>query len=225
MRYYPELLDVQAHLLCLQSHVAQRKTTASIAAAKEKEKRKETTDSKASAATESNTVNPVLAGIHQRNKPAVVHTPATAVSAPSVAARAAPQVSSAAASYQAVAKAAVGRGIRHSFMSRASAPALTSQPVQKNSSQDSLSQLASNYQNSLNDHPAVGATTGGIDSDPTPLSQMEDSSDASGYFGRDSYLLELAMIPELDESGADGASPTDGFSFIDFPNPEVRPKS
>jgi hypothetical protein len=105
----------------------------------------------------------------------------------------------------------------------ASAPTAPDAPntsaEQSFSSQDNLSLLASNYQNSLlHDHHGLGNAhdTGNAaahdDSDPTPLSQM--------YQG-DDILLELAMIPEFGES--DG-SPSDGLQFIDFPNEEVWPK-
>ena len=143
--------------------------------------------------------------------------------------------------YKAVAKSAVGRGIRHSFLNRrlppqpnnASAAPVpeaahsTSEP-QRDSSQESLTQLAANYRNSLIDYHGEGNVEEqfNFDTDPTPLSQMcEDGTGSnSGLFSRDPSLLELAMIPELDEGGADDGN-INGFSFVDFPNPEVRPKS
>lgn len=98
--------------------------------------------------------------------------------------------------------------------------------VQRDQSQDSLSQLATNYRNSLIDFQGEGTGTDEFqfDADPTPLSQMQgDTSTSSGFFSRDPSLLELAMIPGAEEgSGYDSAG---GFNFVDFPNPEVRPKS
>lgn len=179
----------------------------------------------------STVVNPVLAGILQRSHavPASSSTSAVATGAvPSVQETSEPENS-----YKAVAKSAVGRGIRHRFSGQGSLPALrvarthvpaavTSQgkPLQK-PSQDSLSQLATNYRNSLNDMVDDGTA---FDADPTPLSQLRvDGSSSSSFFGQDSSLLELAMIPEVDE-GESGRS-SDVFNFVDFPNPEVRPKS
>lgn len=98
--------------------------------------------------------------------------------------------------------------------------------VPRDSSQDSLTQLATNYRNTLNDFQGEGTGTEEFqfDTDPTPLSQMQgDTSSSSGFFSRDPSLLELAMIPEVEEGG--GYDSAGGFNFVDFPNPEVMPKS
>lgn len=179
-------------------------------------------------------VNPVLAGIVQRSNPQTMTSPAPHTGAP-------PVSSSVEDSFKAVAKSAVGRGIRHSFNSRTLPPisrTSSARPdetqsetpseamVEKDLSQDSLTQLATNYRNSLIDHHGdnTGVEEFQFDADPTPLSQMQgDASSAPGFFSGDPSLLELAMIPEAEEGGGQDSSAT-GFNFVDFPNPEVRPK-
>jgi hypothetical protein len=171
-------------------------------------------------------VNPVLAGILYKSNAPPNGTPLAAASS-----LATFQVES----QKAVAKAAVGRGIRHSFMHRGlpppAAPVLSSSYVvrpsapeasattadqrsQNDISRDSLTQLANNYRNSLGDLP--DEETFSFDTDPTPLSQLQGGGGTSPYVS----LLDLAMIPEVEGEGDFG----DGsFNFVDFPNPEVRP--
>ena len=184
--------------------------------------------------SEDNSVaSPVLAGIvHRSNKP---QTTTTTASAPVASAR--PDTSASGDSYKAVAKSAVGRGIRHNFTSRLSTvtsaaaarpdEATSQYKAQTDLSQDSLTQLATNYRNSLIDYHEEDAIAEDFqfDADPTPLSQMQgdETTSSSGFFSRDPSLLELAMIPGVEEGG--GEELATGFNFVDFPNPEVRPKS
>jgi hypothetical protein len=88
---------------------------------------------------------------------------------------------------------------------------------------DSLSQLAANYRNSLNDLAE--------EMDPTPLSQMQNPettfSGFTGFLSRDSSLVDLAMIAPVEDGGnedREAGTETEadvGFGFIDFPNPEI----
>jgi hypothetical protein len=96
---------------------------------------------------------------------------------------------------------------------------------------DSLSQLASNYQNTL---------TGGhsndveVEAEPTPLEQLRSrTTSPSGshnnyvcFLSRNSSLVDLAMIPGIDEDLQPSTDTNSyGLSFVDFPNPEVHPSS
>jgi hypothetical protein len=164
------------------------------------------------------------------------------------------QLSHTTGAHQALARTAVGRGIRHGYSLTAgshpgSQPARLAQnasapqgnvnaaaargatpfdfPDHMPSANDSLSQLTSNYRNSLNE----SMSTQSLDDEtmPTPLDQMRDPS-ASGAFGgflsRNSSLVDLAMIPNVDDTDD---QQTDfrsfGMNFVDFPNPEVYPTS
>lgn len=152
-------------------------------------------------------------------------------------------------SQQALARTAVGRGIRHGYSlntgshpgsqparlpQTASAPqgnmsaagAQFDFPDQMSSANDSLSQLTSNYRNSLND-----MSNQSLDDEtmPTPLDQMRDPNASGGFGGflsRNSSLVDLAMIPNVDDPDD---QQTDfrsfGMNFVDFPNPEIYPTS
>jgi hypothetical protein len=198
-------------------------------------------------------INPVLAGILYRSKsPAEVAT-ANANAAAAARKPVAAQLSQTAGAHQALARTAVGRGIRHGYSlnagshpgsqpgrlaqnnnapqgNLAAAPAPFEFPDQMPSANDSLSQLTSNYRNSLNDMSAQSLDEPDDETMPTPLDQMRDPN-ASGPFGgfqlsRNSSLVDLAMIPNVDD--ADDQQ-TDfrsfGMNFVDFPNPEVYPTS
>eukprot|EP00977_Amphora_coffeiformis_P000898 scaffold190_cov171-Amphora_coffeaeformis.AAC.23 len=221
-----------------------RKTTASIAAAKEKKREpaSDTTVPQRKVSGDATGVNPVLAGILQRSNATGISQPP----APHSGASTEPRETSSTtlnSSYRAVAKSAVGRGVRHSFTGRMTLPVASSSAaslpdnasseprMETNESQDSLSQLATNYRNTLNGYHGqgeiddMGAEHFHFDTDPTPLAQLRgDTSSSAGLFSRDPSLLDLAMIPEMDE-GDDGGEPSNAFSFVDFPNPEVRPKT
>lgn len=199
-------------------------------------------------------VNPVLAGILQRSTQSDCGT--------------GPKQST---SQQAIARSAVGRGIRHSFMAfsqpredpqssvsecassttaivaatttaiapptaTASSTSTTSTANSGDSSSgnvqgssqplDSLSQLASNFQNSLNDL--------------RPPSVIDDALVPShgSFLSPTSSLIDLAMIPVLEETEEVNvtntveekppppSSTTDegyGWNFVDFPYPEIVP--
>jgi hypothetical protein len=97
------------------------------------------------------------------------------------------------------------------------------------SANDSLSQLTSNYRNSLNDMSAQSLDDE-TETMPTPLDQMRDPN-AAGAFGgfllsRNSSLVDLAMIPNVDETDDQQTDfQSFGMNFVDFPNPEVYPTS
>lgn len=238
----------------LQIFIMQRKTSVSMSAsAKDKEKKKEPSNaagkpSSRKVSGDSTGVNPVLAGILQRSHSMPVSSTSAATSS-AVSSTERTASTEPGDSYKAVAKSAVGRGIRHRFMSQgsfsASSVASAPQPgtsksvdqSHKDTNEDNLSQLATNYRNSLNsfqaqenteqdltydEDPNVLSEEFNYDADPTPLSQLRADSSAS-LFGHDPSLLELAMIPEVEEG--DGNDSSNVFNFVDFPNPEVRPKS
>jgi hypothetical protein len=142
-------------------------------------------------------------------------------------------------SQHALARSAVGKGIKYSYIAPANkavvgtvkdlrpakgAPITTTGDNSK--AEESLSQLENNFRNSLNEEPdaAVG------DSDPTPLSQMRNDPTASpydftGFLHRDNSLVDLAMIPISDDKGNEfGYSDTNldhGLTFVDFPYTDV----
>lgn len=199
-------------------------------------------------------VNPVLAGIYNRSSRAQKKQ-APSASAGHVAGQALATTARAAlgttvsntstetwgvlGAHQALARRAVGKGIRHGFGGPAVAvPPQTATTTAKlppsSSAADTLSALASNYQNSLlnsnNDNEGLES-----DDDPTPLSQMQGRSGTyydtpaaySGFLSRNSSLVDLAMIAPVDEGLDDFLTETAdaarGFGFVDFPNPEVHP--
>jgi hypothetical protein len=145
--------------------------------------------------------------------------------------------------HQALARQAVGKGIRHGFAVSAVQPA---QPRSTQELDQSLSELASNYrrsfvqqQNSTASDAALAAAAAeaaaaaddlGSDSDPTPLSQMQQERDESftGFLSRNSSLIDLAMIAPVDDEetsdvATSASNATNRFGFVDFPNPEVDP--
>jgi hypothetical protein len=204
----------------------------------------------------------VLAGILYRSKSPAETANATASAAAAARKPVASQLPNATGVHQALARTAVGRGIRHSYslgggshpgsqparpmqvqsMHTASAPQGNANaslhpgappfdfPELPNAN-DSLSQLTSNYQNSLNDMSTSLNETQSLDDEtmPTPLDQMRDGNAAGafgGFLSRDSSLVDLAMIPNVDDTDD---QQTDfrsfGMNFVDFPNPEVYPTS
>lgn len=151
-------------------------------------------------------------------------------------------------SQQAIAQSAVGRGIRHSFSGastaaataaaaaaaeRQPAPGAPTEPTAQflipTRVEDSLSQLASNYQNSLVDlptYPEQPVSNAQPQAVPGPLtSQAPEASYRDPFpslLSRNSSLVDLAMIPSLEGDG-DGVPTIPGMSFVDFPQPEVDP--
>lgn len=92
--------------------------------------------------------------------------------------------------------------------------------------EDSLSQLANNYQNSLVDlpsypEPAVSSSQ----AQAPPDAATSYPNDPLNFLSRNSSLVDLAMIPTLEE-GDSGTMPTvPGMNFVDFPQPEVDPSN
>lgn len=103
-------------------------------------------------------------------------------------------------------------------------------------SNDSLSQLESNFRNSLNEscdnltqsYNNLGSVT---DTDPTPLSMMRSTESSenmdfySGFLSRNSSLIDLAMLAPIDEAMPiqcdEDSNDFASFGFIDFPNPDA----
>jgi len=222
-------------------------------------------------------VNPVLADILYRNRAGGVGTAGSHLEPiqPAVAGR--PQhITSAAATkpgeslssdpHRALARSAIGRGVRHNFggssatihsggaqssnasASSRSVPTEVVWAAEKGSGastnnhdegfkdpmmscfdpHESLSQLESNFRNSLND--LRGADDLPKDAEPTPLNEMRSDSltDLGGQVGHflppNSSLIDLAMIPSVEDS-LPPASHTDpanfGLCFVDFPDPDL----
>jgi hypothetical protein len=85
-----------------------------------------------------------------------------------------------------------------------------------------------NYCNVLNQgKPSVSQSQNAAD--PTPLSEMQrQNNNSTGLFGgflsRNSSLVDLAMIAPVDADSQELSDYlSEGFGFIDFPNPEVHP--
>ena len=137
-------------------------------------------------------------------------------------------------SQQAIAQSAVGRGIRHSLGMSAPSVATThgtqaATTVAENSSvpipsgvQESLSQLASNYQNSIGDLPSYPEGVGSQDQSQGAGSAAYNDPFPS-LLSRNSSLVDLAMIPTLDDGEPFISTP--GMRFVDFPQPEVDPSN
>lgn len=142
-------------------------------------------------------------------------------------------IPSAQGSHQALAQAAVGRGVRHTVSidhtTYASSPqAKSSEPAPSAASsatrisnsgtntQNDLSELALNYKNSLNDFLQ--------DVEPNPIGN-------TGFLSRNSSLIDLAMIPSVEEeeqlsvnepSSQDIDPYSLGLNFVDFPNSDFH---
>lgn len=163
-------------------------------------------------------VNPVLAGILQRNKrqggdrskgssvQAVPPSPPTKIAQPS-----------SLATPQELARAAAGRGVRHSFGAAAVASS-AAEPVGLHVN-TSLSQLELNFRSSFNDLNS-NSLLADADADPTPLDEM--MAPHYGFLSRNSSLIDLAMIPAVDDNEHPSTNPdTFGLNF-DFPDPDHR---
>jgi len=126
------------------------------------------------------------------------------------------------ASQKAIAKQAVGKGIRHGFLPAAKTPTPTREtlpaPVssstslsslQETNTANNLSELVSNYRNSLTNIPSA------------------TNEAQTSVLSRSSSLLDLAMIPAVDtDSDSAPTKPAEeltGWSFVDFPHPEIYP--
>ena len=133
-------------------------------------------------------------------------------------------------SHLALAKRAVGRGIRHGFMApnlpEKSKPAAVMQDASEtpasvpaagdgSNQASSRSQLANNYQNSLTDLQIA--------------SQQQEAVSTFGqttnFLGSNSSLVDLAMIPAVDDTTLDQQPDSEfgavSWNFVDFPYPEI----
>lgn len=157
-------------------------------------------------------VNPVLAGILHRSTQPVD-------------------------SQQAIARSAVGRGIRHNYTAPLATPsnpvptdhvghalpAPNSNPGQS-IQHDDLSQLETNFHNSLNDLQSTNH-----------VSRSHSLPRFGGFLSPNSSLIDLAMIPLVGDSEGNTATPAQpqngsndddpniGWNFDDFPYPEIHP--
>jgi hypothetical protein len=167
-------------------------------------------------------VNPVLANILYRS----ANDSTTALDASRTSAQAAgenpPQ-----RSQQALARVAVGKGIRHSFTMKKPAPLpgrTTNVPISDSPVEASLSALKSNFKNSLQDIDEASVKDIDAASDITAaqvLSRTEPSAISEyipGSMRRDDSLVDLAMIPLVEDGGTQEHLDTSmGLTFIDFP--------
>ena len=147
--------------------------------------------------------------------------------------------------HHALARRAVGRGVRHSFavpatrLTTESSSGTTTGAISRSTqadvpksvepgTADGLSQLAINYCNVLNQDKS-SANSSQNSADPTPLSEMQGQNNESaclfeGFLSRNSSLVDLAMIAPVDADSQELSDYlSEGFGFIDFPNPEVHP--
>lgn len=134
-------------------------------------------------------------------------------------------------SQQAIAQAAVGRGVRHSLGYDPKAIADVQSAAGEGERfmlptgvEDSLSALTNNYQNSLAEHKLYKESSPDeAPSSSNPYSKQSESpnGDVPTFLSRDSSLIDLAMIPTLDETEEPPGVP--GMNFVDFPQPEVNP--
>eukprot|EP00544_Gedaniella_sp_CCMP2646_P015033 CAMPEP_0202485252 /NCGR_PEP_ID=MMETSP1361-20130828/4135_1 /ASSEMBLY_ACC=CAM_ASM_000849 /TAXON_ID=210615 /ORGANISM="Staurosira complex sp., Strain CCMP2646" /LENGTH=433 /DNA_ID=CAMNT_0049114105 /DNA_START=236 /DNA_END=1537 /DNA_ORIENTATION=+ len=181
--------------------------------------------------TSSAQVNPVLADILHRT------TGAASAQATSTRQSSRTNVSSS-SSQQELARAAVGRGVRHGFLPSASAGSATEalasssmifpDPPQLGlpDLQDSLSELTSNYQNSLQDAGANSAEQGS-DGSASQHSGIDPFFQMYNFLSRDSSLVDLAMLvptnaDEAETSASVDPTPVNEMSssnipFLDFP--------
>jgi hypothetical protein len=157
-------------------------------------------------------VNPVLAGILYRSTSDQVLD----LVQPSVANQ--PQHTQ-----QALARVAVGKGIRHGFTlpqtknssilpqeitPRTPNPSAAESPVEA-----SLSALTNNFRNSLG---GIAAATDQDRSQDRAIARM--AAYIPGSLSRDDSLVDLAMIPMVEEGDQTTPAPSTGpFTFVDFP--------
>lgn len=164
--------------------------------------------------TSSAQVNPVLADILHRT------TGATSAQGTSTRQSSRTNVSSS-SSQQELARAAVGRGVRHGFLPSASAGSATEalasssmifpDPPQLGlpDLQDSLTELTSNYQNSLQDAGANSADQEGSDGSASQHSGIDPSFQMYNFLSRDSSLVDLAMLVPTNADDAETSASVD----------------
>ena len=170
-----------------------------------------------SKATDASSVNPVLAGILYRSSSdqqisTSAQTPGTETQALSSSVTIQPQ------SQQQIARVAVGRGIRHGYtVPPALSHSSTPNPLApKTPVEASLSALTSNYHSSLQNLSRLDAEVG-AQGQRILSDSIHDY--VPGTLSRDDSLVDLAMIPLLDESEPVQPVPqgSNGLTFVDFP--------
>merc|ERR1712232_882913 len=127
-------------------------------------------------------------------------------------------------SQQALARVAVGKGIRHNFsLPKKDSSILPSKsPVETKSNtsvsqtpvQAGLSALTSNFQNSLQKSTETSQQKTDISEQPS----LTSLSYVPGSLRRDDSLVDLAMIPMVENTSSQTDANLDtGLTFIDFP--------
>jgi len=227
------MMDVDANKLASHSSCSlQRKTTPGPTGGKDKGKgnkdgsptTKPTKKQQASPKSLKPTVNPVLAGILHRNMNNIQARPLGISSTGSL-----PSPDS--ESYQAaVAQAAVGKGIRHGYGANLASSQSALDSTQSNNpatnalkdasfsipeQNDCLYQLACNYRNSLNDLNSAEYPDA---SDASPMDELTVPP-PQGLLKKDDSLIDLAMIPGVEDGEQSSTYP---YNFVDFPNFETR---
>lgn len=162
-------------------------------------------------------VNPVLAGILHRTSGVPAEKEAKPAPGTSKKARGARAEVTSSSSQQELARAAVGRGVRHGFIS-SSTPAGSATEALASASmifpdpphlglpglQDSLSELTNNYHNSLQQVESSGADQAGK---TTGAEEAKTEADPSfqmyNFLSRDSSLVDLAMLVPTTTTGAE----------------------
>jgi len=189
-------------------------------------------------------VNPVLAGILHRNAGASLEKGAKVAPAQGKGTRAKVTSSS---SQQELARAAVGKGVRHGFLPSSAAAAGSATEALASASmifpdpphlelpdiQDSLSELTNNYRNSLQD--AEYQTSQSSEEAKAQSGERDPSFQMYNFLSRDSSLVDLAML--VPTTNADAAASEAGtvapveptpvnelsnnvLPFLDFPGME-----
>jgi hypothetical protein len=193
-------------------------------------------------------VNPILAGIFKRSRESISHLPPGKVPLSYL-------NSTSGAEAHEIAQAAVGKGVRHNFgtykhmtitvtdagdPTPATYTSTTHQQQQilqrestsvQSANMDSLTELTSNFHNSLMQSVASDDILG--DTEPTPLSEMcisepIPSSDTSyfclGFLSKNSSLVDLAMSTPADNSiSTEPLDNSENFDFTDFPSLDMFP--
>lgn len=135
-----------------------------------------------------------------------------------------------------LARRAIGRGIRHGYGSNVQnipnllppvpTPLLPPVPLPQQqlrastSTANSLSELVSNYQNSLKEDFNNGKDDRNNDSTSSPMERQDNSY--GGFLSHNSSLIDLAMLAPVEDGltddGMDDTNDCDGFEFFDFTN-------
>lgn len=184
-------------------------------------------------------VNPVLAGILYRSTSETNDSSATPgdMQPSSRGGNLVAQTNSQHTTQQAIARVAVGKGIKHRFSlqqpnssrialngtkSSAGAPETNATPLQAG-----LSALTDNFKNSLNNAQSGDQGSSTHDAadnhvpsgqDVPPMPGPPQPSYVPGSLRRDDSLIDLAMLPVLDDDGQNTAlGASTGMTFVDFP--------